>query len=498
MEVDYVFKKLKEQEAHAAINPMSEHEAHHHKKACSCCTAHQKEDWFLCQKNITELNREERQRVETEQTQASYLNNMPVSFVTLQLLLDENEKPCDFEFFYVNNAYAKLAGTTPEALTGKKHSELYSSTEHRWLEWLYKTACLGMPQTINRHDPDTGNYVMITAFQVKYGQCGCIIQDLTEKHILEQKLAQSQKRLQYVLASMTNGEFRYDLKTECFFLEGPHNEEKVVKKIPADQIADKLEEYQLLAPGFKTLVEDSIAAICRDKKELSFELRARNYAEKPFQWYRITMLYYNDLQSGREEILGYIQNIERSKAQHELLKQRAMLDPLTKIMNVETGRTAAIEKITKQNGDYYNAMLILDIDDFKTINDTKGHQAGDQLLTQFAAALQHTFRSNDVIYRLGGDEFVVFMEKLYELDNGIAAIMERFYKNMAAIHMDGLKITSSIGIYAAKEKQDFQHYYKQADKALYQTKKAGKNHYTLYVDDNRQSVINTEQADWKN
>lgn len=59
MEVDYVFKKLKEQEAHAAINPMSEHEAHHHKKACSCCTAHQKEDWFLCQKNITELNREE-------------------------------------------------------------------------------------------------------------------------------------------------------------------------------------------------------------------------------------------------------------------------------------------------------------------------------------------------------------------------------------------------------------------------------------------------------
>lgn len=93
---------------------------------------------------------------------------------------------------------------------------------------------------------------------------------------------------------------------------------------------------------------------------------------------------------------------------------------------------------------------------------------------------------------------MVFMEKLYELDNGIAAIMERFYKNMAAIHMDGLKITSSIGIYAAKEKQDFQHYYKQADKALYQTKKAGKNHYTLYVDDNRQSVINTEQADWKN
>lgn len=122
---------------------MSEHEAHHHKKACSCCTDHQKEDWFLCQKNITELNREERQRAETEQTQAFYLNNMPVSFVTLQLLLDENEKPCDFEFFYVNNAYAKLAGTTPETLTGKKHSELYSSTEHRWLEWLYKTACLG-------------------------------------------------------------------------------------------------------------------------------------------------------------------------------------------------------------------------------------------------------------------------------------------------------------------------------------------------------------------
>lgn len=81
---------------------------------------------------------------------------------------------------------------------------------------------------------------------------------------------------------MTNGEFRYDLKTECFFLEGPHNEEKVVKKIPADQIADKLEEYQLLAPDFKTPAAESIAAICRDKKGTLFWAASQKLRRKAF------------------------------------------------------------------------------------------------------------------------------------------------------------------------------------------------------------------------
>ena len=82
-----------------------------------------------------------------------------------------------------------------------------------------------------------------------------------------------------------------------------------------------------------------------------------------------------------------------------------------------------------------HAMFVMDLDDFKGVNDTLGHMAGDQMLTAFARILRQTFRAEDVIYRLGGDEFVVFVEKLHDAEQSVQALYKAKRSGKGRFHI---------------------------------------------------------------
>lgn len=177
----------------------------------------------------------------------------------------------------------------------------------------------------------------------------------------------------------------------------------------------------------------------------------------------------------------YLLTQELKKSREELRKQ-AQMDLLTGIMNAGTGKRMIKKRLLQQKEFDYNVMFILDIDDFKCINDTRGHMEGDEVLKQFAGVLQNTFRSADIIYRLGGDEFVVFIENIHSPDITIEKMMVRFTENMDEVRRQHPFLTSSVGIYVTGKTHSFEDYYTGADQALYQTKKEGKNHYTIQRD----------------
>ena len=126
-------------------------------------------------------------------------------------------------------------------------------------------------------------------------------------------------------------------------------------------------------------------------------------------------------------------------------------------------------------------MLLVDIDDFKNINDTYGHDMGDRILIKVATTLACYFRTDDYICRLGGDEFVIFMAHTGESHGRLIGSKINQINTELTSKEDGLAATSiSVGIAHGSHARDPVTWFNQADSALYETKRRGKGGYTFY------------------
>lgn len=178
----------------------------------------------------------------------------------------------------------------------------------------------------------------------------------------------------------------------------------------------------------------------------------------------------------------YVLSQEREKAESDLAAI-AKTDMLTGINNrrmFDEALAAAIGRASRDNT--IIGLAYLDVDHFKTINDTRGHGAGDEVLIEFAARLKRTVRISDTVARLAGDEFVIIFEQLADeavpyaiAEKIIAAILEPFHLTGGVINA-----TTSIGIALREAKRITPiEMLAAADSALYQAKRAGRNGFSV-------------------
>ncbi len=171
------------------------------------------------------------------------------------------------------------------------------------------------------------------------------------------------------------------------------------------------------------------------------------------------------------------------------------LDSLTGLHNRGYGEKA-IEQLLSEA--HKGALMIMDLDNFKNVNDTYGHLMGDKVLRLLAAALSANVEDKDVLCRLGGDEFVAFLtddtdrEKLIGRVN---LIMEAFAASLREIEFENLThISAGIALCPADGK-NFSMLYSNADKALYYVKKNGKNSCSFYSSDAGTTVVRKPDTD---
>lgn len=175
----------------------------------------------------------------------------------------------------------------------------------------------------------------------------------------------------------------------------------------------------------------------------------------------------------------------RRKIKSDGLIRLAETDQLTNLYNKVTTEKKIKEFIAEQP-DTQSLIFILDIDNFKKINDTMGHAFGDEVLRTIGQRIKMEFRVSDIIGRLGGDEFVIFLKGLKDEEIIIreAAKVENFFKDFKA--GDGYvkySATASIGCAVfPRDAGDFEGLYKAADQALYKAKQRGKNQLAFYKD----------------
>ena len=178
----------------------------------------------------------------------------------------------------------------------------------------------------------------------------------------------------------------------------------------------------------------------------------------------------------------YNKMLEKTRAHHEILSYEATHDEMTSLYN----RKFFEMKREELSGED-TALMFVDVDHFKSINDTYGHETGDKVLQKVSGILASSFRSEDFICRIGGDEFAVLMVQMHpnlrHVIEGKIANVNNLLKNSGD---DGLPdVTVSIGVAFSGEGTDANtpdELFNNADKALYKAKEAGRDRYAFYED----------------
>ena len=175
--------------------------------------------------------------------------------------------------------------------------------------------------------------------------------------------------------------------------------------------------------------------------------------------------------------VGIKQDISERKKQEEQIRYLAMNDALTSLPNRRAFDATVQRMVHEADPQMEAALLIIDVDDFKLVNDSAGHTVGDQLLAELAQLLQHHLRAGDFLGRLGGDEFVIILQRAgeeaaLEIAERLRRAVEsfRFYEPEVVVD-----VTISAGIAMIENGVDARTLLSRADSAMYMAKQRGKN-----------------------
>lgn len=161
----------------------------------------------------------------------------------------------------------------------------------------------------------------------------------------------------------------------------------------------------------------------------------------------------------------------------KVLEETTNLDPLTKVFNRRALSSYLSEVCTNKNAPYPLHLMMLDVDNFKAINDKYGHIAGDKILIFISNILRKTLRDGDKIFRYGGEEFVIVINRNSDEQCEIIAnrLLHLISSNNLIYMGESISVTASIGVTKLYEKDTPDSLLSRADKALYNSKKSGKN-----------------------
>ncbi len=399
----------------------------------------------------------------------------------------------DLRYQFVNHQYEEWFSRPASEIIGRHVKDLLGEDRYREIEKSAKIALAGKRVSYERSlMRDNKKHYLHIDYVPHLGMNRevlgffSLITDITERKKIEQSLQNANERLSTVLNSIT--EAYYALDSEGRLIEINKEAEKILG--PAQDVIGQI--YWEKYPGaIGTEIDRQYHIAVQERRAVHFEARSSINQ----RWYELHAY------PRGERLEVYFRDItERKEAEQELKKARAEAqyqayhDALTGLPNRLLFRDiSALEAAQARRNRKKLAILFLDLDRFKEINDSLGHDAGDELLKEVASRLRMSIRQSDTVARIGGDEFNVLLSDILDADDITATVRKIMsaFRDPYIIAGSELRVTTSIGISIyPDDSTDIETLLKFADMSMYHAKEHGRNRYQFY-----DPVINTRSLE---
>ena len=304
--------------------------------------------------------------------------------------------------------------------------------------------------------------------------------DMSDARRAYEELKEKISRYEIVLAQTENVLFDWNVKEDTITFSDTW---KAIFGSPplSSGVRRQLAAGSLFHPDDLPLLFDGIRRIEAGSAYEMMELRMVS-GQGRYIWCRFRASAIRDKAGRLDRIVGVIINIDAEKQAERALQDRAERDALTKLLNKEAGRRQAEEYLNQFPEGVNCALLIIDLDNFKTVNDRYGHLFGDSVLTRAAKEIRKLFRTQDIVARIGGDEFMVLMRGV----SGAGLVENRCQDLLRAFRTvfreagQKLPISCSVGVALAPDHgRTYVELFRRADQALYQAKAQGRDTYVF-------------------
>ncbi len=317
-------------------------------------------------------------------------------------------------------------------------------------------------------------------------------EEIAERRQTEEALLESRERFALAARAANDGLWDWNLKTDVFYLSPRW---KLLLGFAEDEVGNGFEEWLALvhSEDRNQLQTKIYAHIDGHTRHFEDEYRIR-HKDGSYRWMLCKGVAVRDLSGNAYRIAGSQTDITEQRAAQEQLLHDAFHDGLTDLPNraLFMNRLKHAINTAQRHPDYLYAVLFLDLDRFKVINDSLGHLAGDKLLLVVSQRLLDFLRPTDTVARLGGDEFAILLEDIRDYGDAITIAQRIITELPLPILIAGQETftTASIGIaFSSEDYERPEQLLRDADLAMYQAKANGKARYEIFHQAMHQETI---------
>lgn len=397
-----------------------------------------------------------------------------------------------FTLTYTNEGFTSLLGFSKQEIQEKFRNCLMEMIHHEDRLHVVKQVKDQIKNGLNveleyRLQTKEGNYLwVVEKSHLATGIDGqeyfnCLLMDVTHSKEQQEELRLMLERYKIIIDQTNDIVFEWDIESDKLVYSS--NWEKrfgysPILELESHKIPFVSHLHPEDIPKFNAMTDQAL----RGTPYWETDLRIAK-SDGHYLWCKVRAAAQYDSSRRPIRAVGVILDIDSAKREAEALRAKAERDSLTKLYNKGAARQKIEHYLEQRKPEDTAAMYIIDVDNFKLVNDKFGHMFGDAVLAKTALQIQNLFRAEDIISRIGGDEFMVFIKHTDDtqiINKRAQSIIDTFGLLLKE-YLDEVPLSCSIGISKCpQDGEDFQNLFQKCDLALYKAKSQGKNQYVVF------------------